>query len=415
MLVASSVEPVAGARPDADAFRRGRSPTGQTASARRSRCSCAPTEINYDYSNERVSAVGNVQIYYRRLDARSRPGDLRSEDQAPACGRQCRADRGRRQGHPRRDHGSERRLSATASSICCGSTPPSRPASPPRAPSAPSGNFTVFQNGVYTACEPCKDDPKKPPKWQVKAARIIHDQGEKMMYFEDARLEFFGVPLAYLPYFSAPDPTVKRKTGLLMPTFSTELGLRLRRHGPVLLGAGARLRRDLHADDHDQAGPAAAGRVAPAAAQRRLHASAPPASSSSTRACSSTTATPGYPRLARQHRNVGPVQSLGQMGLGLGRHAAHGQDLSPGLRPAQKRPDRQSAQIDARTTRSSQALPRRAAATAATSTRARCTSTASRRRRRSRSQIPVVHPVIDHDYVVQQSGLRRRARASTTT
>ena len=75
----------------------------------------------------------------------------------------------------------------------------------------------MFQNGVYTACEPCNDDPKKPPLWQVKAARIIHDQTEKMMYFEDARLEFFGVPIAYFPYMSAPDPTVKRKTGVLMP------------------------------------------------------------------------------------------------------------------------------------------------------------------------------------------------------
>ena len=42
-----------------------------------------------------------------------------------------------------------------------------------------------------------------------------------MMYFEDATLEFFGVPLAYLPYFSAPDPTVKRKTGFLVPSVST--------------------------------------------------------------------------------------------------------------------------------------------------------------------------------------------------
>jgi LPS-assembly protein len=30
-----------------------------------------------------------------------------------------------------------------------------------------------------------------------------------------------GVPFAYLPYFSAPDPTVKRKTGFLVPTYST--------------------------------------------------------------------------------------------------------------------------------------------------------------------------------------------------
>ena len=29
------------------------------------------------------------------------------------------------------------------------------------------------------------------------------------------------MPLAYIPYFSAPDPTVKRKTGVLVPTFST--------------------------------------------------------------------------------------------------------------------------------------------------------------------------------------------------
>ena len=49
------------------------------------------------------------------------------------------------------------------------------------------GNYTVFQSGVYTACEPCKDDPKKPPLWQVKAARIIHNQTEKMIYFEDAK------------------------------------------------------------------------------------------------------------------------------------------------------------------------------------------------------------------------------------
>ena len=83
------------------------------------------------------------------------------------------------------------------------------------------GNFTVFHNGVYTACAPCKENPKKSPEWQVKAKRIVHDQKEKMMYFEDARLEFWGVPLVWMPYFSAPDPTVKRKTGLLMPSISS--------------------------------------------------------------------------------------------------------------------------------------------------------------------------------------------------
>jgi hypothetical protein len=83
------------------------------------------------------------------------------------------------------------------------------------------GNVTVLQGGVYTACEACADDPRKPPKWQVKAARIIHHQGEQTIYFEDARLEFFGVPLAYLPFFSTPDPSAKRKTGVLVPTITT--------------------------------------------------------------------------------------------------------------------------------------------------------------------------------------------------
>jgi LPS-assembly protein len=51
--------------------------------------------------------------------------------------------------------------------------------------------------------------------------RIIHDQIDKMLYFENAQLEFFGVPMAYLPYFSTPDPTVKRKSGFLMPGVTT--------------------------------------------------------------------------------------------------------------------------------------------------------------------------------------------------
>ncbi|MCC2113199.1 MAG: LPS-assembly protein LptD [Hyphomicrobiales bacterium] len=89
-----------------------------------------------------------------------------------------------------------------------------------------SGNQTVFHKGVYTACEPCEDNPSKPPLWQVKAQRIIHNQKKKMVYYKNARIEFFGVPLAYTPYLSHPDPTVKRKTGFLAPYYrhSTNLG-----------------------------------------------------------------------------------------------------------------------------------------------------------------------------------------------
>ncbi|TCK31615.1 LPS-assembly protein [Ancylobacter aquaticus] len=89
-----------------------------------------------------------------------------------------------------------------------------------------NGDTTVLTSGAYTPCEPCKENPQKPPMWQVKAAKIIHKEKEQMIYFEDARLEFLGVPFAWVPYLEAPDPTVKRKSGFLIPQFvnTTEIG-----------------------------------------------------------------------------------------------------------------------------------------------------------------------------------------------
>jgi LPS-assembly protein len=176
-------------------------------------------EVDYDYNNSRVSAVGNVQMFYngtsveadkviydqktKRLHAE---GNIRMTD---AEGKITYANimdlsDDYRDGFVdslRVDTEDATRMAATRADRS-------------------GGNYTVFENGVYTACAPCKDDPKKPPLWQVKGARIIHDETEKMLYFENAQLEFFGVPMAYLPYFSTPDPTVKRKTGFLMPAFS---------------------------------------------------------------------------------------------------------------------------------------------------------------------------------------------------
>ena len=177
-------------------------------------------EIDYDHTNHHVSAVGSVQIYYggstleankvvynqttKRLHAE---GNVRltEADGKVTYGEIMDLDDDYRDGFVdslRLDTPDQTRMAAVRAERS-------------------KGNFTVFHNGVYTACEPCKDDPKKPPLWQVKAARIIHDQGEKMMYFEDARLEFFGLPMMWFPYFSAPDPTVKRKTGVLMPTYGS--------------------------------------------------------------------------------------------------------------------------------------------------------------------------------------------------
>lgn len=81
------------------------------------------------------------------------------------------------------------------------------------------GTVTTFEKGVYTACIKCRETPDRPPTWQLKSAKIIHDQKEQMVYYESARFEFLGVPLIYVPYFSHPDPSVRRKTGFLTPRF----------------------------------------------------------------------------------------------------------------------------------------------------------------------------------------------------
>ncbi len=83
------------------------------------------------------------------------------------------------------------------------------------------GSVTTFERGIYTACEACEKNPDRPPLWQVKARRIVWDQNAKVIRYYGARFELFGKPLAYLPYFASPDPTVKRQSGLLAPSFKS--------------------------------------------------------------------------------------------------------------------------------------------------------------------------------------------------
>ncbi len=87
------------------------------------------------------------------------------------------------------------------------------------------GNLTEYTKGVYTACEPCKDDPSKPPLWQVKSAKVIHNKTERTVYYHDARLELWGFPVGYFPFFTAPDPTVRRRSGWLHPVYGYKTAL----------------------------------------------------------------------------------------------------------------------------------------------------------------------------------------------
>ncbi len=81
------------------------------------------------------------------------------------------------------------------------------------------GNLTSARKVVYSPCELCRDDPTRPPLWQIKAARVTHDQQERQITYNDAWVELFGVPVFYTPYLSHPDGTIDRKSGFLAPDF----------------------------------------------------------------------------------------------------------------------------------------------------------------------------------------------------
>ena len=177
-------------------------------------------QIRYDYNNDTVAAVGHVQIYYG--------GSTIEADQVVY---DQKTKRLRAEGNARLTEANGRitygQVINLTNDYRDGFVDSLRLEAPDDTRFAAAradrsqGNYTVLQNAVYTACEPCKEHPEKPPEWQVKAARIIHSDSDKMIYFENATVDLFGLPVAYFPFLSAPDTTVKRKSGFLFPMLSS--------------------------------------------------------------------------------------------------------------------------------------------------------------------------------------------------
>lgn len=81
------------------------------------------------------------------------------------------------------------------------------------------GYITVYDRVVYNRCATCVM-PNGEPLWQIRARQSTHNERDHMIYHKDATFEFGGMDIITLPKFSQPDPTVKRKTGVLSPKFS---------------------------------------------------------------------------------------------------------------------------------------------------------------------------------------------------
>jgi len=83
------------------------------------------------------------------------------------------------------------------------------------------GNRTEMSKAVFSACKVGSGEHAWPPLWQIKAFDVVHDQRRKQIEYRDAFMEVMGIPIAYTPYFSHPDPTVKRKSGFLAPSYGS--------------------------------------------------------------------------------------------------------------------------------------------------------------------------------------------------
>ena len=88
-----------------------------------------------------------------------------------------------------------------------------------------NGTITELRKGIFSPCDLCASDPSKPPLWQIKAFRIVHDGDAKEIEYRDAIMELDGIPVFYTPYLSMPDPTVKRRSGFLFPSFGHDSNL----------------------------------------------------------------------------------------------------------------------------------------------------------------------------------------------
>lgn len=88
--------------------------------------------------------------------------------------------------------------------------------------------ISELYKATVTSCRVCESG--RPPLWQIRAKRVIHDKDKRRLFFHNAQLRVLDIPVLYLPRLRLPDGSVDRETGFLGPGFvnSTLLGTGVR-------------------------------------------------------------------------------------------------------------------------------------------------------------------------------------------
>ena len=77
---------------------------------------------------------------------------------------------------------------------------------------------TTFNKSVFTLCEYREND--KCPPWSIQSSKMLHDNKKKTIYYDNAIVKVYDIPIFYFPKLSHPDPSVKRRSGFMPPSIS---------------------------------------------------------------------------------------------------------------------------------------------------------------------------------------------------
>ena len=88
-----------------------------------------------------------------------------------------------------------------------------------------NSNINQINNATYTPCLQKNYITENCPGWKLSANKVVHDVEKKNIYYEGATLSILNVPVLYSPFFSHPDPSVKKRSGLLIPSVSSDNNL----------------------------------------------------------------------------------------------------------------------------------------------------------------------------------------------
>ena len=77
--------------------------------------------------------------------------------------------------------------------------------------------YSEFTKANFTLCGYREND--KCPPWTIQSTKMLHDSKKKTIYYDNALIKIYNIPVFYTPKFSHPDPSVKRRSGFLTPSF----------------------------------------------------------------------------------------------------------------------------------------------------------------------------------------------------